>query len=239
MELIKTSNIKHLFKDERREDMQSLRIQKLSLEKIGKRYKLSRERVRQILLPSVEIVSYLFKCGVCHSEQATRSKNPPNCLECQQNRFVKKGFKKLILKDVFAGKPNWKRKGRERNREIIRYLYDYTCQTCGKIWEEGERSLDIHHLGGLCGKKTRGYDSLDDFDILLPLCHKCHFNHPEHTLTVRRKRKEQRVIPEVSVELSTHLPKSLVDWVYSKCKEEKKDKDSIVEAIIKSHKNKK
>jgi len=70
--------------------------------------------------------------------------------------------------------------GRERNREIVRIRDKFTCQDCGNVWQEGKRRFDIHHLNGLCGKKSRLYDKMDSLDGLITLCHKCHFNRPEH-----------------------------------------------------------
>lgn len=78
-------------------------------------------------------------------------------------------------------KPKWLQKGRDRVRELIRCRDNYTCQSCFKEWKEGNRRFDIHHLGGMCGKKSRKYDSLKNKDDLITLCHRCHFNHPEHS----------------------------------------------------------
>lgn len=75
--------------------------------------------------------------------------------------------------------------GRDYTRELVRLRDNRTCQDCGKIWVEGTRRLDIHHLSGLCGKKSKGYDSVKDSSNLISLCHKCHFNHPQHTLKSR------------------------------------------------------
>ena len=87
--------------------------------------------------------------------------------------------------------------GRERNREIARARDNWTCQDCGfrktyievqehnsKITglEHKTKSLDIHHTKGLCGKKSKGYDKVDNLDDLVTLCHKCHYNRPEHTV---------------------------------------------------------
>lgn len=69
-------------------------------------------------------------------------------------------------------------KGRDLNREKARIRDNHTCQDCGKVWIEGQRRFDVHHLNGLCGKKSRGYDK--SIEGLTTLCHKCHFNRPEH-----------------------------------------------------------
>jgi transposase-like protein len=70
----------------------------------------------------------------------------------------------------------WRKQGRELTRFKVRERDNFTCQDCGKKWKEGERHFDVHHLNGMCGKKSRGYDKLEDMDGLVTLCHKCHFN---------------------------------------------------------------
>lgn len=72
--------------------------------------------------------------------------------------------------------------GRDRNRELVRIRDKHTCQSCRKVWATG-RKLDVHHTDGLCGKKSMGYDSLEECKLLVTLCHKCHYNHHEHTLS--------------------------------------------------------
>lgn len=73
--------------------------------------------------------------------------------------------------------PAYKMTGRDYVRELVRARDKYTCQMCGKLWQEGTRRFDVHHLQGLCGKKSKGIDRKQDMPILIALCHKCHFNH--------------------------------------------------------------
>jgi len=70
--------------------------------------------------------------------------------------------------------------GRDKVRELTRKRDKHTCQDCGKKWLENSRRFDIHHLNGLCGKRSRKYDLESDMPGLITLCHKCHFNRPEH-----------------------------------------------------------
>ena len=77
--------------------------------------------------------------------------------------------------------------GRERTRMIVRIRDKFTCQDCGKVrtpemaQKEGKRLFDIHHYRkGECGKKSKSYDKVADIDNLITLCHRCHFNRPEH-----------------------------------------------------------
>jgi hypothetical protein len=46
---------------------------------------------------------------------------------------------------------------------------------CGKVWEEGMRRFDIHHVHQ-CGMKSQAYDSVLDMKGLITYCHKCHMN---------------------------------------------------------------
>ena len=76
--------------------------------------------------------------------------------------------------------------GRDRTRMIVRIRDNFTCQDCKSIRypkqakKENKRLYDIHHLNGLCGKKSHSYDRLSEISGLITLCHKCHFNRPEH-----------------------------------------------------------
>src|SRR3990167_1449568 len=66
--------------------------------------------------------------------------------------------------------------GRGRTRELVRIRDNHTCQNCGKKWIEKTRRFDVHHLNGLCGKKSRSYDKISEMDKLITLCHKCHYH---------------------------------------------------------------
>mgnify|MGYP007071621094 CR=1 FL=1 len=87
--------------------------------------------------------------------------------------------------------------GRELARYRVRERDKFTCQDCGlkrtnefviesnKKFGSGVskgkiKSLDVHHINGMCGKKSKGYDSVKDLTGMITLCHKCHFNRPEH-----------------------------------------------------------
>ncbi len=85
--------------------------------------------------------------------------------------------------------------GRDRARMFVRLRDNFTCQDCGdrrtpietrehnkeiKGLKGRLKLYDVHHLNGLCGKKTRGSDGVNDISGLITLCHKCHYNRPEH-----------------------------------------------------------
>lgn len=133
----------------------------LTLQEIGDKYSISRERVRQILEKG---------------KPKTLSGRPISSTEA-------------YLKSV--GKTD----GRERARELVRIRDNHTCQDCGiqiftkdifkynsqfKTQKGKKKSLDVHHINGLCGKNSTGYDSTKDISGMITLCHKCHYNRPEH-----------------------------------------------------------
>lgn len=70
--------------------------------------------------------------------------------------------------------------GRDLVREQVRIRDNHTCIDCSKIWVKGNRRFDVHHLNGMCGKKSKGYDKVSEMDGLITLCHRCHYNRPEH-----------------------------------------------------------
>lgn len=89
--------------------------------------------------------------------------------------------------------------GRDSIRALVRARDSYKCQECGFIrtpetvktynekikTKKGKiKSLDVHHLNGLCGKRSKGYDKAENMPLLITLCHKCHFNRHDHSLRV-------------------------------------------------------
>ena len=72
--------------------------------------------------------------------------------------------------------------GIERTRMLVRIRDNFACQNCGAVRtiEESrkrkKRLFDVHHIDGLCGKKSRQYDKISEMAGLITLCHKCHFN---------------------------------------------------------------
>lgn len=76
------------------------------------------------------------------------------------------------------------RSGRDLTREMARIRDKHTCRGCGKKWKSGSRAFDVHHLNGLCGKKSHKYDRVSEIGGLITLCHKCHFN--RHDFSINR-----------------------------------------------------
>ena len=70
-------------------------------------------------------------------------------------------------------------------KEQARIRDNYACQTCGKMQQEGERKLDVHHIDGKD-------NCLTSLDRLITLCHACHFTlHPKQ-LKARNRRTKRR-----------------------------------------------
>ena len=85
--------------------------------------------------------------------------------------------------------------GRDRMREIVRIRDNRQCQMCGDFWNERRRRFDVHHLNGLCGKKSRQMDYIDEIDGMITLCHRCHFNHPEHSRNLKKQHEKLSPAP--------------------------------------------
>lgn len=111
---------------------------------------------------------------------------------------IRQGVPKLYkpVRGILAKNGFGHLEGRERARMMVRIRDKFTCQDCGarrlpittrrtnssKTNLKGRLKLfDIHHTDGRCGKNSRGYDSTKDLSGLITLCHKCHYNRPEHT----------------------------------------------------------
>ena len=97
-------------------------------------------------------------CGVCFKILSLHK----NCIKILPKKFYKKLDKSLT--------------GKDRTRELARIRDKHTCQKCGKIWQEGQRRFDVHHLNGKCGEMSKEYDKVSEINGLITLCHKCHFN---------------------------------------------------------------
>lgn len=82
--------------------------------------------------------------------------------------------------------------GRDYVRELVRQRDGRRCQCCGKKWQVGERRFDVHHLNGMCGKKTYSYDRVEDIDGLITFCHRCHLRQDSVKLKMATKTGEAK-----------------------------------------------
>lgn len=159
---------------ERFNKIKTLRKKGKTLQEIGDIYKVSRERIRQILVsqPMIKI----RECSLCGETFSGFNLGSQRlCFKCLS---------------LIKGK-----EGRDVTRFLVRFRDKFTCQDCGLVRTDEDvkkhnssisglkgkiKSLDVHHLEGLCGKKTKDYDQIKDIYKLITLCHKCHYNRPEH-----------------------------------------------------------
>ena len=77
--------------------------------------------------------------------------------------------------------------GGNKTRELVRKRDNHICADCGKVWVYGTRRFDVHHLGGVCGKKSRDYDKVATLEKLITICHKCHMNLEEVRYKMKNK----------------------------------------------------
>ena len=152
----------------RNKQILKLRANRFKLKEIGEKFGITKERVRQIILVKGKVSPLLHPIHL-HLQKYLTS----------------------------VGKVT----GREVAREMVRLRDKHTCQDCEKVLttkkvckynktlktQKGKiKSLDVHHTKGQCGKNSLGYDSPKDISGMVTLCHKCHYNRPEH----RAKSKE-------------------------------------------------
>lgn len=82
---------------------------------------------------------------------------------------------KICIKPDKQTKEIQKRGGRDYTRELVRQRDKRTCQMCRKVWVEGKRRFDVHHLYD-CGYKSKAYDRVTDIPTMITYCHRCHIN---------------------------------------------------------------
>lgn len=140
--------------EQREKEIRVLRKKGNTLQAIGTKYGITRERVRQILLKKETVVKEEVFC-VCGKKVWKKARI-----------FCKKHSLRILASSG----------GRDHSRDIVRIRDGDKCQICFRLWKEGERKFDVHHLNGMCGKNSLGYDSTKDITGLITLCHKCHLS---------------------------------------------------------------
>lgn len=149
----------------RKQNMKSLRSQGMTLQKIGDKYSVTRERVRQIVNDV-----HTPKAWRIASHAARRT-----CFICRVTLKFPARFCEKCMKE------NKLYQGRDLPRGIVRGRDKNTCQVCGYKWKGTEKKrLDVHHLEGFCGKMSRIYDKPETLYRLITVCHKCHYNLHDH-----------------------------------------------------------
>lgn len=126
------------------------------------------------------------KCIFCNNLFIPKRINMIHCSRpCLLKRFQKIKLQRNKERGVLTG--------RDLNREKVRIRDKHRCQDCNKKWVVGTRRFDIHHLNGLCGKKSKKYDKEKDFVNLITLCHKCHFNHHQFSQNLTKKKSTSQI----------------------------------------------
>ena len=136
----------------------SLRDKRYTFQRIGDMLGISRQRVHQILY-------------------SNKRKNP-------------KPEKKPIIDNIQPLKQikrTNKLSGTDYLAELVRKRDNWTCQICGKVWEEGQRRFDVHHTDEK-DENRHTYANYKKFDKMITLCHRCHLN-LEH---IRKKMSKKR-----------------------------------------------
>lgn len=155
-----------------------------TLKSIGLKYNISKQRVSEILKKGIPIKKELI-CLICRKSFISYTKKS---FCSKHSRY----FKKQKIEP-------WRKQGREFSRGIVRARDNYTCQSCGEkrtlqmSKKQNKKQLDVHHLGGLCGKKSKKYDSVKELKLMITLCHKCHYNHPEHSKNIVKNKVEKKL----------------------------------------------
>lgn len=158
--------------EKRTKDILKLRRQRFTLAEIGKKYSLTRERVRQIEVVNLKRTTY--KSGEPLKLTWEKLKRTKAVEELKILNKRKRKFLGLPINIIYISGG-----GRNFVREMIRIRDKQTCQRCKKKWKEGKRKFDVHHLdekmlGKTLSKGVIRYDKTN-MDKLITFCHKCHY----------------------------------------------------------------
>lgn len=148
-------------------------VEKRSLNSLAREYNISRQTIMTIMRWKPVPLEITALCIKCEREFTTN----------KMNRVRDKMCKKCFPYPILSRKVT----GRERTRFYVRLRDKFTCQECKNVRTPEQakvinrRLFDVHHLNGLCGKKSKGYDKVLEMDGLITLCHKCHYNRHDHS----------------------------------------------------------
>jgi hypothetical protein len=138
---------------DRKQIIQQLRDKRYSYARIGQIFGISRQRVHQIY------------AGYRSPSKYSIHPIPDELLKIR--KYKREGYNTTGIT----------LEGRDMLKEIVRRRDNHTCQVCSRVWQEGQRRLDVHHLDEeLEGKEGLKYQNCKCFDRMITLCHKCHLN---------------------------------------------------------------
>lgn len=190
--------------EERNREILKLRAERFTLESIGQKFGLTRERVRQIeiivggrtkkkngeflkpigyTLTTEELKNWTLRKREAYPEkwkEFLREKQRKSLVPIEELKTWNK------RKRVALGLPeNVKFNnagGLDFVREIVRTRDGHRCQRCFIKWKEGQRRFDVHHLDP--EKEGKGFyrgnikNDKQNIDEMITFCHKCHLSLP-------------------------------------------------------------
>ena len=140
----------------RKQQMINLRNKRYTYKAIGDIFGITRQRVEQILNPA----KYLYKL--------------------KPETEIPKGWIPGVVIDGDNGF-----QGTDFLAEKVRIRDSHTCQICSKVWSDGMRRFDVHHLDPEC-ESVKTYENYKKFDRMITLCHKCHLRLPHIKIKLGR-----------------------------------------------------
>lgn len=142
---------------ERNKRIKAMRRRGYTLKQIAAKYGISHQRAGQIILYVPVTPTYIETiCEACGVKFNFKGRRKIYCSICRRRIQVMQG--------------------KDRARELTRIRDKNTCQECKRKWKLPQRRFDVHHLNGLCGKKSRDFDSIYEIGGLITYCHKCHMS---------------------------------------------------------------
>ncbi len=193
----------------------NLYSRRYTLEYIGNKFNITKQRVHQIIKTGGKVAELkplkIYHCRTC-----------PTPVKTRYSKYCKKH--KREKSDLLIYLQSIGREGREFTREKVRIRDNWTCKDCREyrptknifkynqkiIGLKGKKkALDIHHIDGNCGKNSTGYDSSKDLTTMIAICHRCHYNRPEHRVhhkDFRKKQRENMLGNTYRLKKSRHLP---------------------------------
>ena len=168
---------------QRKIKMIEMRNKGMTLQKIADKFKISRERVRQIVnnIKTKKIQKIRFKKEK-DNNIFERKKIIYSLLKIAGKEQMKKVLQGLVnynqqlrlIENYFKNisKQTGVNEGsRGRYRELVRKRDNHKCQLCGVKWIKG-RKFDVHHIYDENGENTKKCDK--EFNKQITLCHQCH-----------------------------------------------------------------
>lgn len=179
--------------DERVREIRLYRTSGKTLKDIGKIYKISRQRVYQILYPqkNKDYLKIKIKKIKYNKFLIERKKILYHLLKFISPEEIKQILLKLVIFNQgispienFSTNIQEYKDGRSRYRELVRKRDKYTCQLCRLKWEKGKRKLDTHHIDGT-PEDSRKCDN--NFGNMITLCHQCHLRIDSYKISKNQK----------------------------------------------------